>query len=311
MDDPKPKRTYKDTIFRSYFSTPLHLSGLHRHITGIHIPPEQITINTLKHVFFSLSRNDISYLAGKRYMVLQEAQSTLNQNIPLRMLVYVTLLYRKLLRRTDFFSEKRIPLPVPEFYEFYCGPKDQPPESTLRLSESFPKDIPFAPPPELVVTRFNIRYNEDIRKCCRLLQYKPLRDYSYFIYDTQRRIKAGEPLGRALAHTMEYCVGHDIMKDFLSEHEQEVVDMYSMSWRERAFREAAMKDGREEGREEGRKEGREEGREEGRKEGREEGREETRKNTALGMLRDKMDPEKIMKYTSLSPECIAELAKTL
>ncbi len=80
-------------------------------------------------------------------MVLQEAQSTLNQNIPLRMLVYVTLLYRKLLRRTDFFSEKRIPLPVPEFYEFYCGPKDQPPESTLRLSESFPKDIPFAPPP--------------------------------------------------------------------------------------------------------------------------------------------------------------------
>jgi len=132
-----------------------------------------------------------------------------------------------------------------------------------------------------------LRYNEDIRKCCRLLQYKPLRDYSYFIYDTQRRIKAGEPLGKALAHTMEYCVSHDIMKDFLSEHEQEVVDMYSMSWRERAFQEAAMEAGREEGREE------------------------ARKNTALDMLRDKMDPEKIMKYTSLSPECIAELAKTL
>jgi len=81
----------------------------------------------------------------------------------------VTLLYRKLLRRTDFFSEKRIPLPVPEFYEFYCGPKDQPPESTLCLSESFPKDIPFAPPLELVVTRFNIRYNEaeDVPHFCK------------------------------------------------------------------------------------------------------------------------------------------------
>ena len=54
-----------------------------------------------------------------------------------------------------------------------------------------------------------------------------------------------------------------------------------------------------------------EAREYWREEALEEGREETRKNTALGMLRDKMDPEKIMKYTNLSPECIAELAKTL
>ena len=243
MDDPTPKRTYKDTIFRSYLSNPLYLSGLHQHITGIHIPPKQLTINSLKHIFFSLARNDISFLAGDRYMVLTEAQSTVNQNMPLRMLIYVTLLYRKLLKRTDFYLENRRPLPYPEFYDFYIGTKEQPLESKLRLSDSFPQDIPLKPTLELVVTRFNISYNEDKTKRSPLLDFKPLHDYSYFIYDARRRIDAGEPLKYALAHTMEHCISHDIMREFLTEHEQEVVDMYSMNWKERAAREAAVEDG--------------------------------------------------------------------
>ena len=253
MDEAKPKRTFKDSIFRSRFSNPTDLSAIHTRITGIPTKPEDITINTLKHVFFSLERNDLSYLVNHRFIVLFEEQSNLNQNMPLRMLVYITMLYRKMLKRRDFFLASRVPLPVPEFYEFYCGTKEQPLASTLRLSDSFPKDLPFPPPLELVVTRYNISYHEDISKCSSLLEYKPLRDYSFFVYDVRRRIEAGEVLKEAIQKSIEYCIAHDIMKNYLIENQKEVLDMYSLHWNEQASREAAMEDGRMEGRNEERR----------------------------------------------------------
>ena len=104
---------------------------------------------------------------------------------------------------------------------------------------------------ELVVTRFNISYNEDIRKCCKLHKYKPIRDYSFFVHDVQRRLDSGEKLDDALAKTMEYCIKHDIMRKFLLEHEQEVPAMYSLRYDAQVAREAALDDGRIEGRIEG------------------------------------------------------------
>lgn len=73
-------------------------------------------------------------------------------------------------------------------------------ESNIRLSDAFPQDIAFEPSLELVVTRFNIGYNDDINKCSRLHQYKPIRDYSFFVHDVRRRVDAGESLGDALTH---------------------------------------------------------------------------------------------------------------
>ena len=260
MDMPKPKLTYKDSLFCRRFSNPEDLAALQELISGIPTSPEEITINTLKHSLFSQVRNDISFLSGKKFMVLTEEQSSLNQNMPLRMLIYVTLLYRKMLKKRDFFKEKNVPLPMPEFIELYCGTKEQPPEAKIRLSEAFPMDVPFDEPSlELVVTRFNIGYNEDIKKCCRLHKYKPIRDYSFFIHDVQRRLEAGEQLDDALAKTMEYCISHDIMRKFLLEHEQEVPAMYSLRYDAQAAREAALDDGRIEGRIEGRNEERSEG----------------------------------------------------
>ena len=170
MDEPKPKRAYKDSLFCSMFSNPKDLAALRELISGLPTSPNDITINTLKHALFSQVRNDISFLVGQKFMVLTEEQSSLNQNIPLRMLMYVTLLYRTMLKRRDFFKEQCVPLPMPEFYELYCGTKAQPLESKVRLSNAFPKDIPLEPSLELVVTRFNIGYNDDIRKCSRLHQ---------------------------------------------------------------------------------------------------------------------------------------------
>ncbi|SFH67339.1 conserved hypothetical protein (putative transposase or invertase) [Selenomonas ruminantium] len=58
-------------------------------------------------------------------------------------------------------------------------------------------------------------------------------------------------------------------------------------------------------------EGFKQGLEQGREQGREQGEQKARETAALDMLRDNMDISLIMKYTSLSAERIAELAKEL
>ena len=66
----------------------------------------------------------------------------------------------------------------------------------------------------------------------------------------------------------------------------------------------------EKGRLKGRREGRREGHRDGRKEGRREGRLEQSEEIALAMLRDKMDAEKIAKYTKLPLDRIRALAQS-
>ena len=62
---------------------------------------------------------------------------------------------------------------------------------------------------------------------------------------------------------------------------------------------------------EGFKQGREAGMQQGIEQGRTEGEQKARETAALDMLRDNMDINLIMKYTGLSADRIAELAKEL
>ena len=73
---------------------------------------------------------------------------------------------------------------------------------------------------------------------------------------------------------IDYCIEHNILKEFLISRRNEVTKNMKLDYTFDRQLELEREDAREEGLEEGRKEGRKEGREEGRKEGHEEGREE-------------------------------------
>ncbi|BAL82303.1 hypothetical protein SELR_05950 [Selenomonas ruminantium subsp. lactilytica TAM6421] len=287
MTASRPKRNYKDSLFRQYFEKPTYLAGFHERITGIPTAPKDITITTIKNIMFSSQKNDISFLAGDRFMVLTEHQSSLNENMPLRMLLYVAMLYYKRVKRKALYREHLIPLPVPEFYEFSLADPHLPLIQKLRLSEAFPKNIPFEAPLELIVTRLNISYNEDKDKRSELLKYKPICDYSFFVHKSKVLKASGLPLKEAIQQTTDFCINHNIMKDFLLEHYEEVFDMYSIQWNEHDYGAAMKADGRIEGRNE------------------------MATDTALKMLSCNEPIEKIVTYTNLSPEKIAELAQQL
>jgi hypothetical protein len=81
---------YKDSVFSLLFSDPAILRELWGAIEGIKLPDDiPITINTLEGVLFRAQLNDISFEVGSRLVILIEHQSTINPNLPLRILLYI------------------------------------------------------------------------------------------------------------------------------------------------------------------------------------------------------------------------------
>ena len=81
--------------------------------------------------------NDIAMLVDNRLVVLVEHQSTINENMPLRLLEYVSRIYEQLVPSEDRYEKKMIKIPYPEFFVFYNGTEDYPVETELRLSDAF------------------------------------------------------------------------------------------------------------------------------------------------------------------------------
>lgn len=95
----KAKRSYKDSLFRHIFSDKARLASLYKGLTGREVATKDITITTLKGVFFNDIKNDIkndiSFRIGNRDIILMEHQSSWNPNMALRMLWYIAKLYSR------------------------------------------------------------------------------------------------------------------------------------------------------------------------------------------------------------------------
>lgn len=119
----------------------------------------EVEFTTLEDVFYVGIQNDLSFKIGGKYVVLTEHQSTINYNMPLRHLEYISQTYKNMIKNQDMFRYKRIAIPTPEFYVIYTGQKPWN-EKVLRLSDSFMGEAP-ENSLELVVKIIDVRYNKD------------------------------------------------------------------------------------------------------------------------------------------------------
>ena len=71
------KRTYKDSLFCDIFRRKDYLQDVYRGLFGRDVSLQEIQLMTLQGTFFNDEKNDVSFLAGKRQIVLMEHQSTL------------------------------------------------------------------------------------------------------------------------------------------------------------------------------------------------------------------------------------------
>lgn len=243
-------RKYKDSVFTMYIGTPERLIEVYNAVQGTKYPLDTpIEINTLDGVLFTNRMNDISFILDGRFIVLIEHQSSLNENMPVRMLLYLGRLYEKVLEKENIYRKKRISLPTPEFLVLYNGRDPFPKESYLKLSDSFTfhesKHINTA---ELIVKVVNIQYRENQEL---LEKSKSLYEYSFFIDRVQDYSKKGYELRNAIRKAALDCEKMGIMQPFLKSHISEVENMLFTEWK----MEDALKIEREEGREEGIEEG--------------------------------------------------------
>jgi hypothetical protein len=165
--------------------------------------------------------NDISFLLDKKLVILIEHQSTLNKNMPLRLLIYIGRLYEKILENANIYRSKLIKIPRPDFIVLYNGNDKCPDKDVLKLSDAFEYvDIPDML--ELTVNVYNINKgrNKDI-----LQRSKSLSDYAAFIGRIKENITAGLKIGAAVKEAVKYCIANGIMKEYLKTHASEVCNM--------------------------------------------------------------------------------------
>jgi len=240
-------RTYKDKLFIDYFSDTERLIDAYNALTGSNYPPDtEIVITTLDNVLYRSQNNDVAFIIEGRIVVLIEHQSTINENMPLRLLMYICEIYKRLVPQKLLYSEKLKQIPTPEFYVIYNGKKECPDQMELRLSDAFLLSQN-APCLELIVPVYNISkgHNEELLK-----KSEALYDYAMFVSLVNEFEKGGDEFDAAVDKAIQQCIKCDIMGVYL-ENSSEVRKMLITEWNDEEYREVMREEGREEGLEEG------------------------------------------------------------
>lgn len=135
------RRNYKDSLFRMVFREKRALLSLYNAMNGTQYEdPDELVVTTIEDVLYMGCKNDISFLI-KDVMNLYEHQSSVNPNMPLRGMIYISMLYQGYIEQNhlDIYSSTLLKLPTPKYIVFYNGTKDEPDRRELRLSDSFVK----------------------------------------------------------------------------------------------------------------------------------------------------------------------------
>ena len=132
------ERNYKDTVFVTVFHEKEKLIELYNAIFDTDYDKDTaIDIVTIKDVLFRTLKNDVSFVLDKRFVVLVEHQSSINGNLPLRDLLYMSTVLKRMIDTKQLYREKTLLIPRPAFIVLYNGPEDLPEYQELRLSDAY------------------------------------------------------------------------------------------------------------------------------------------------------------------------------
>ncbi|GHV86959.1 hypothetical protein AGMMS50255_2550 [Spirochaetia bacterium] len=211
-------REVKNSVFSLLFNDSAVLRELYQAIEEVSLPPNTpITINTLSNVLFMRQLNDLSFMVDKKLVVLVEHQSTINPNMPLRLLMYIARVYEKIFDKKKLYAKTALNVPWPEFIVLYNGVEPYPDQKTLKLSDMFEKvdhlkgGQEISHELELVLRVYNINkgHNEAILQKC-----KELNDYSTFIAKAREYHREPGDEEKATIRAIKYCTENNILKTF-------------------------------------------------------------------------------------------------
>ena len=239
-------RIYKDRLYKMIFNDKSELLKLYNAINGTHYDdPAMLTITTLDNAIYMTMENDLSFIIDMR-LALYEQQSTVNPNLPLRFLMYITDIYSAYTKDMNIYGSKKGQIPLPSFVIFYNGVKSQPDRTEFLLSELFHPTTD-QPALELYAVMLNINkgHKQELMNACHTL-----RDYSEYVARI-RTYSAEMPLTDAVEKAITECIHENILRDFLLKNRAEAKAMSIYEYDEektlRMFREEGYEDGERNG----------------------------------------------------------------
>ena len=241
------KRTYKDSVFVTIFHDKSKLIELYNALFDTNYDESApIDIVTIKDVLFRTLKNDVAFVLGGRFVVLVEHQSSINENMPLRDLMYISTVLKRMIDTTRLYREKRLMIPRPEFIVFYNGTKDFPAYQELRLSDSFlgekQKDEEDALQLIVKVYNINTKKNSEILGRC-----ETLRQYSRFVEIMRSYREGSELTNDVIVEVLDKCKKEGILTEFLDKYGTEIVEMLFKELTREEDLEISRLDGYEEG----------------------------------------------------------------
>lgn len=238
----KTRRKSKDSVFVNLFEDTDNVLRLYKelHPEDTQVTVDDIHIQTIKSVLVNTLYNDLGFLVKDRLIMLVEAQSAWNPNMPLRMLFYLAETYRRYLADTvqSEHSAAKVKIPKPELYVVYSG--EQNCSETISFSESFfngnsPVDLKIK-----VLNKVDMTLHGQYIGFCK-------------VFNEQRKIYQDSII--CAKETIRICIEKGYLISYLRKHEKEVVGMMSELFDEEyqraAYNRASQKEAIEKGREEG------------------------------------------------------------
>ena len=301
------KRTYKDSVFVTIFHEKAKLIELYNALFDTNYDESApIDIVTIKDVLFRTLKNDVAFVLGGRFVVLVEHQSSINENMPLRDLMYISTVLKRMIDTTRLYREKRLMIPRPSFVVLYNGTKDFPAYRELRLSDSFlgEKEKDEEDALQLIVKVYNINTekNSEILGRC-----ETLRQYSRFVEIMRSYREDSELTNDVIVEVLDQCKKEGILTEFLDKYGTEIVEMLFKELTREEDLEISRLDGYEEGERAGFTKGERAGFTKGERTGAERGAKQKQCEIAKSLRESGIPIDVIAKNTGLSEKEIAEL----
>ncbi len=208
------KGKIKDSIFTNLFGQKRYMRELY---LALHpedsISEDELKTVTLENVLVDDIYNDLGFLAKDTLITMVEAQSTWNWNMALRLLMYYVETVRKEyvgVESEKLYGSKAIFIPRPEMYVVYTGSRQERPETITLSSAHF------------------MGQKSDVEVTIHMLYGGGSDIIGQYVEFTRVIDSWIRKLGRtkdAVLEAISECVKRNVLKEYLSDHESEVLDI--------------------------------------------------------------------------------------
>ena len=224
----KINRNFKASVFTHLFSDPDNERGLYNAFSIEQCSSDIPVIDyTLNDALYKDRVNDLAFTVGGKLVCFFEGQSTINENMALRLLIYCGRVYEKLIHNKAMYTEKRISIPTPVFYVLYTGVEPFPVKKIYKLSDSYLVTPEGEQPLELVVTAYNMNkgYNKEIA-----IKDSNLYGYITFLAKVRKNEQDGMERAKAVELAIKECIREGILATYLENNASEVFNMLFQEW---------------------------------------------------------------------------------